>query len=299
MSGMWQPEPGWQQLAAGSGLSTAGVWLAGDQVVKRLTAPLPGDPGELSDPTHFAYWRRPVDVASSGAVEATPGLRGSPVHRVEEDAEGVTLWFPHVDELPPGGLFVARSLGRFAGAGLATYPWLARNQLADRIRRVEHGGGWPTLARTTVADVADRLWNRRGHFLAALAELPQVPQHGDPTPPNLIAHDVEAVIAVDWATLGTGPVGADLGYFSLSAREEFEPLLEAYVAALPAGLATREQAQLGARVSAVYTVMSRAEWALARAADGPGALVGKFRHPSVAPYLRSLQRQFPQMEALL
>jgi len=296
---MWQPEPGWQRLAAGLGSSTAGVWLAGDRVVKRLIAPLPGDPVELSDPRHFAWWRRPADVALSGAVEATPGLRGAHVLGVDEDAEGITLWFEHLDERPPSGLFAARSIARFAGAELASYPWLARDQLASRIARVERRGGWPTLARTTVADVTDFLWQRRGHYLDAVAALPQVPQHGDPTPGNLFSHDGDVVIAVDWATLGFGPVGADLGYYSLGAREEFEPLLDAYVAELPPGAASREQAELGARVSAVYTVISRAEWALSRATDGPGALLGKFRHPSVAPYLRSLQRQFPQIEALV
>ena len=60
-----------------------------------------------------------------------------------------------------------------------------------------------------------------------------------------------------------------------------------------------EEARLGALVTAVYTVLSRAEWALARVAESPGALAAKYRHPSVAPYLRSLQRQFPQLEALL
>jgi hypothetical protein len=299
MSAMWQPEPGWQQLPAGLGASTAGVWLAGDRIVKRLTAPLPGDPAELSDLGHFAYWRRPVDVALSRAVEATPGLRSTPALAVEEDAEGATLWFAHVDPMPPSGLFVARSMGRFAGSDLPSYPWLARGQLADRIRRVEHRGGWRVLGRTTVADVADLLWTQRARHLADLDALPQVPQHGDPTPPNLLAHDGEHVLAIDWATLGRGPVGADLGYYALSAREEFEPLVDAYVAALPDGLATRAQVELGARVSAVYTVMSRAEWALAQAAEGEGALLGKFRHPSVAPHLRALQRQFPQIEALL
>ena len=53
------------------------------------------------------------------------------------------------------------------------------------------------------------------------------------------------------------------------------------------------------RVSAAYTALSRAEWALARVAGGEGALAGKYRHPAVAPYLRALQRQFPQIEALL
>jgi hypothetical protein len=28
-------------------------------------------------------------------------------------------------------------------------------------------------------------------------------------------------------------------------------------------------------------------------------LAGKYRHPAVAPYLRSLQRQLPQVEGLL
>jgi hypothetical protein len=299
MSRMWQPEPGWQRLPAGLGASTAGVWLAGNRIVKRLTAPLPGDDGELSDPRHFAYWRRPVDVALSGAVEASPGLRGEAALSVEEDSDGATLWFPHIDEATPSGLFIARSMARFTGTDLPAYPWLARRQLADRIRRVEHRGGWRVLARTTVADVADRLWTQRARHLAELDALPQVLQHGDPTPANFIAHDGASVIALDWATLGLGPVGADLGYYALSAREEFEHLVDAYVAALPEGLATREQVELGARVSAVYTVLSRAEWALAQAAEGEGALAAKFRHPSVAPHLRAMQRQFPQIEALL
>ena len=296
---MWQPEPGWQPLGSGSSSSTVGVWLAGDRVVKRLAAPLPGDAELYSDPRHVGYWRRAADVALSGVVEGTPGLRAPAALGVEEDGDGITLWLPQVPEAPPTGLFVARSLGVFAGHALPDRPWLAHDQLRDRLRLVERRGGWPTLARTTVADVADHLWHRRGRHLDLLDELPSVAQHGDPTPGNLHAHDERGVIALDWAQLGTGPVGGDLGYWSLSAREEFEPLLDAYVAALPPGLATVEEVGLGARVTAVYTALSRAEWALARAAAGPGALAGKFRHPSVAPYLRSLQRQFPQIEALL
>ena len=296
---MWEPEPGWQRLAGGLGSATGGVWLVGDQVVKRFDAPHRGDPPELSDRTHFAYWRRAVEVAVSGLVEHTPGVRGQPATRVEEDPEGACVWYPHLDSLPPGGPFVARALGRFAGARLPPVGWLARDQLADRLRRVERRGGWPTLARTTAADVADVLWRRRGHYLEALTALPAVPQHGDPTPQNLMSHDADSVIAVDWATLGIGPVGADLGYYCLSAREDFGSLLEEYVAALPPGLAAPEQAGLGARVCAVYTMLSRAEWALARAGEGSGALAGKYRHPSVAPYLHSLQRHAALVEELL
>jgi hypothetical protein len=99
--------------------------------------------------------------------------------------------------------------------------------------------------------------------------------------------------------LGHGPVGADLGYYLLSAREEFEPLVDSYLMGLPVDLASRDEVELGARVTAVYTVLTRADWALARVAGGEGALAAKYRHPSVAPYVRALQRQFPQIEALL
>ena len=51
--------------------------------------------------------------------------------------------------------------GRFAGSDLPRPRFLARQQLRDRMARVERRGGWPTLARTTVADVADHLWERR------------------------------------------------------------------------------------------------------------------------------------------
>jgi hypothetical protein len=300
---MWQPEPGWHPLPGGTGTSTVGVWrtVLGDQpvVVKRLAAPGEGDPAELSDPRHSAYWRRAADVVTAGLVDTTPGLRSPARTAVEEDPEGITLIQEWVEDAANSGLFAARALGRFAGADLGQEAWLATGQLRDRLNRIDRRGGWRTLGRTTVADVGDHQWRRRGAFLQAVEALPQVPQHGDPLPANLPGRVGDDVVAVDWGTLGHGPVGADLGYYVLSAREEFEPLLDAYLLGLPDGLATPDEAALGARVTAVYTALNRAEWALARVAGGEGALAGKYRHPAVAPHLRALQRQFPQIEALL
>ncbi len=300
---MWQPEPGWHQLPGGSGASTVGVWrtVLGDQpvVVKRLAAPPQDDEAELSSPRHFAYWRRPADVVTSGTVLETPGMRSPHLGAVEEDPDGITLIQEWVEDASCSGLFAAHAMGRFAGAHLAAAPWLARNQLRDRLSRVERHGGWRTLSRTTVADLADHLWQRRGEFLAAADALVQVPQHGDPTPANLLGRDGDEVVAVDWGTLGTGPVGSDVGYYALAAREELEPLLDAYLIGLPDGLATRDEVTLGARITAVFTVLNRAEWALARVAGGEGALAGKYRHPSVAPHLRALQRQFTHIESLV
>ncbi len=191
------------------------------------------------------------------------------------------------------------ALARFTGSLTARPKFLARHQLRDRLARVERRGGWPTLARTSVADVADHLWQRRTTFVDRVEALPQVAQHGDATHANLLGRDGDRVVAVDWATLGVGHVGGDLGHFSLVAREEFEPLLETYLHSLPSGVADAEDVALGARVTAVFTALTRAEWALERVAGGEGALVSKFRHPAVAPHLRALQRQFPQLEALL
>jgi len=268
-------------------------------VVKRLAAPVEGEPPELLDPRHFAYWRRAADVASYGLVEATPGLRGPAYTRVEEDAEGITVTSEWVEDAASSGLFVAHAMGRFAAADLGHVRWLARHQLRDRLARVEARGGWGTLARTSAGAVAAELWTRRERLLDRLDALPQVAQHGDPTPANLPGRDGDDVVALDWGSLGLGPVGGDLGYYLLSAREELEPLLDAYLLGLPDGLATRAEAELGARVTAVYTVLTRADWALSRVDNGDGALTAKYRHPAVAPHLRALQRQVTSIGALL
>lgn len=299
---MWQPEPDWHPLPGGSGTSTVGVWrtaLGGRPVVvKRLGAPQPGDPGALSEPGHVGYWRREADVLATGLTASTSGLR-SVTASVEEDAEGITIVRDWVEDAASSGLFLAISLGRFAGTELARPRFLAQQQLRDRLARVERRGGWPTLARTAVADVADHLWSRRSRLLDLLDGLPQIPQHGDPTLANLLGREGEDALAIDWGTLGIGPVGGDLGYLALSSREEFEPLLDAYQMGLPDGVAGADDVRLGAQVVGALTALSRAEWALARVAGGEGALSGKYRHPAVAPHLRALQRQYPQIEALL
>jgi hypothetical protein len=299
---MWEPEPEWHPLPGGTGTSTVGVWRAavGEQpvVIKRLARPEPHDPGELSDPEHYAYWRREADVLDTGIVAATDGMHCVPA-AVEEDPEGITLTREWVEDAATSGLFVARGLAQFAGS-LAVRPrFLARHQLRDRLARVERRGGWPTLARTSVADVAHHLWVRRTTMLERAAALPQVAQHGDATHVNLLGRDGDRVVAVDWATLGVDHVGSDLGLLALGAREDMEPLLETYLLGLPEGLATAEEVALGARITAVYTALTRAEWALERVAGGEGALAAKYRHPAVAPHLRTLQRQFPQIEALV
>ena len=299
---MWQPEPGWQRLPGGTSPSAYGVWLAieggREAIVKRLLAPVDGDLPELSDWRSGAWWEREPQVALHGLVSATSGLRGPETLRVEQDDDGTTLTQLRVLETDNPGLFVARALGRFARTPQPDQPWLARGQLRERLVRIERRGGWHTLARTTLADVADHLWRHREQHLTTLDNAPQVLQHGDPTPANLRGRDGEDVIAIDWSSLGTGAVGHDLGLWALATREDFDPLLDAYVEGL-ADPSLADVAAAGARIAAVYTVLSRLDWALHRVADGEGALAGKYSHPSVAPYVHSMQRQAAQIEALL
>ncbi|ROR90654.1 phosphotransferase family protein [Nocardioides aurantiacus] len=305
---MWEPDPSWEVLPGAAGPASAGVWRARSGgrswVVKRLRPPSYDEPGGhlALDPVHPGYWRREADAALTGFGDG-PGLVRAGDGPVEEDGEGVTLWSPEAVGEPPTGLHVARALGSFAAAAYDTPPWAAREQLRRRLELVEARGGWRTLARTTLADVTSLLWERRGHWLARLDEGPQGRVHGDAVPSNFLTTGRGgAVVAVDWQCLGVGPVGADLGYWSLSSREEFGVLLEAFLAGVVAAAGREvdvEAVARAARVHAAYSVLSRAEWALAQAAKGEGALAGKFRHPAVAPYLRAIERQFPQLEALL
>ncbi|MGN0063865.1 MAG: phosphotransferase [Nocardioides sp.] len=299
---MWQPEPGWERLP-GAGPSTWGVWRTHEGgepvVVKRLVAPDPYDPAAALAIHDVNHWRRAAEVALSGVVATSPGVRGARLVRADEDEGGITLVHAWVAPHPPTGLWLADRLGAFAGTELGGHAWLARDQLRTRLGLVERRGGWTLLARTPIADVSHHLWERRASWLDACDGLPQVAQHGDPSIPNAPGRDGDVALAVDWAHLGTGPVGADLGYLSLSTREEFDPMLDAYVAALPAGCAERDQVLLGAAVTAVYTALTRVDWALRRVADGEGALAGKFRHPAVAPYIRAMQRQVRLLELLI
>ena len=303
---MWEPDPSWRQLPGAGGPATAGIWLAEVDgrrwVVKRLSTP-EHPAGVLADPAHAGYWRREAEVARDPAVVDGPGLVPPEFGPVEEDEGGITVWSLEQEGEPPPGLFVARALGRFSGAAHSAPSWASRRLLADRLAMADARGGWPTLARTTLADVADNLWRRREHWLARCAEAPEGRLHGDAVPANFLTARADDVVAVDWQCYGIGPVGADVGYYSLSSREEFEVLVGTFLdGALLEGRATtadRDAITLAARVTSVYTVLTRAEWALAQAARGEGALAGKFRHPAVAPYLRAVQRQFPQIEWLV
>ncbi|WP_460820041.1 phosphotransferase [Nocardioides korecus] len=298
---MWEPGPGWRRLPGAGGPATQGLWLVerpdASWVVKRLARP-DGSVEALESRTHAGWWRREVEVAQAPEVVGGPGLVPTGFGDVEEDDEGVTLWSRQVVGTPPPGLFVARALGRFAAAAVPVPSWGARSHLADRLAMAQCRGGWPTLARTPLGDLSERLWRRREHWLEVCRQAPQGRVHGDAVPGQFLAARGDDVVTVDWQCFGSGPLGSDLGYFALSSREGFEVLLQAYAG----GAGVEVEEVVGpARVHAVYSILSRAEWALRAAATGAteGSSAALLEHPAVTAYVRALRRQLPQAEALL
>ena len=153
---MWEPDPSWRRLPGAAGPSTVGIWLAEVDgrrwVVKRLAAP-EHPAGALADPAYAGYWRREAEVARDPAVVDGPGLVPPEFGPVEEDEDGITVWSLEQEGEPPPGLFVARALGRFAGAAHSA-PSVGVPPAA--VRPAGDGGGAQRLADARSYDAGRR-----------------------------------------------------------------------------------------------------------------------------------------------
>jgi phosphotransferase family enzyme len=262
----WQPEDDWIALTAGTGVSNGGVWLTpGGVVVKRL---LPG----VEQVDHYAYWRRQAEVAGSGVVERTVGLRAPRCVKVESDPGGVTVWSAAVPSVQVEPVELAGALGRFALNEIEPAEWFARRILRDRLAKDETGPGWAPLADderlpTGLRQDCAVLWERRYELLDELDRLPQQLIHGDAHPVNLLGRDDDDVVAVDWEQFGVGPSGFDLGYLLASTEEAIDVLLDAYQHESQSGWA-RDAVRRGAVLTAAITVVARAAWSLRQEEPG-------------------------------
>ena len=211
----WAPDPSWVPLPGAHGPNTVGIWRHHDRLFKRL------HPGEREwPPSHVGYWRREADLAKNAWMVDGPGLVPVDFHSVHEDAEGVTIESQLVSGEPPTNLMVARALGRFARSpeqvpnALQT-PWCTRSLLETRLSIVEGRGGWLAMERTSIADICRNLWSTRFELLEGVSRGPHGRMHGDATPRNFLTKKGEDVVAIDWQCFGVGPIGIDLGYWSL------------------------------------------------------------------------------------
>lgn len=294
---MWHPEPDWIPVSGGRGPSTLGVWrVDNDWVVKRITVPGPDDPPILSRSSSPSYWRREAEFAMAGL--SLRGVCAPDVHRLDEDDHGYTLWTSAHARSLVDSTRVAQALAEFSTTEVEPAPWHAVGHLREKVEQAEAHDGWPTLARTTVADLADAFWSRRRGFLDRLDALPKVPAHGDLVQANVLTLHDGRVVVIDWGSFGWSAPGEDLGLYALSAGCDLDRMVWHYTET-GSDLPSYDDVLWAARVVIAFTVFGRAEWVLARVAPAEGALANKYRHPSVAPYLRALQNQIPTIEAVL
>ncbi|MGW7679792.1 phosphotransferase family protein [Kribbella sp. NPDC054772] len=258
----WEPERDWTLLAAGTEITHGGVWRTPDrQVVKRL---IPGD----ERPSRYAYWRRQADLASSGLLELTTGLRAPRFLKAESDPDGITLWFEAVAPSPVTPVEAAAALGRFGINHVEPASWFSRQILRDRLADDAVHGGWAACATADeltpdVRRSCGLLWTRREEVLAELDRLPQQLVHGDAHPLNLLRREGDDVIAADWDQFGIGPLGFDLGYLLQSSRSPADELVAAYQAGSSSAWPAT-QVRRGAVLTAAITLVARAAWALAQ-----------------------------------
>lgn len=224
-------------------------------VLKIACCPEFGRAGASSHHAHWNYWKREVLAYQSGLlVSLPPGLTAPRCYGITEPAADVAwLWLEEITDTVGGHWplsryrLAARHLGRFNGAYLAgrpppSFPWLSQGWLhswvADRVpecKILEQPDLWehplvrPAFPRS-VADRVLRLCAERERLLDALDQLPQTLCHWDAWRPNLFARTTvggeEETVAVDWAFVGSGPIGTEVGQLVAMAlvRGEMPPV---------------------------------------------------------------------------
>jgi hypothetical protein len=203
-------------------------------VRKELRAPQrPADgPWPAStDPRHWNYWRREADAYQFAALRESLWQAGldMPHADVVEHETGVTLWLEDVTGTP-GPAFtladheaLAAALGRWQASGPLTTPWSSRGFLRDysgsrgaAVHLVDDDTAWcQSLIRETwpsgLRDGWRRLLAHRDDLLAAMEGLPRTRSHLDVWVSNEIRRPGGQVVLLDWAFVGDGAVGEDLG----------------------------------------------------------------------------------------
>lgn len=169
-------------------------------------------------PEHWTYWRREALAYQSGLLPrpGTVDLLG-----VDEDGDTIRLTLAEapaddhtwtLDDFAAAAAF----LGEWQSASPVPdgVPWLAGDQLAQRIARTDAAGG------ITVPPPLDAVWARRWELIDSIRGFPAVLTHGDFSRGNLTRAADGSFTVIDWATLGRSAAGFDLAHLVLSAWSE-------------------------------------------------------------------------------
>lgn len=222
-------------------------------------------------PDHWAHWRREPLAYASGLLPDGPHLFSPRCFGTGEDV----VHLEDVTGPAPSPVEAAAALARWqtpTHVAPPVRPWLADHPLAQRLAVTDldlaaaPDGSAPDARAGAVLRAA---WTRRRALLARLDDVPRVLTHGDLGLGNLVRAD-RGIVAIDWATTGTAPVGADLALLvlSLDRPADAAAAVAAYLAATDPRLAP-ERVLLGYRVTALLTGISRMHWMLARGEAPP------------------------------
>lgn len=220
---------------------TRGVWRVtsgnGSAVLKVLS-PGTADASWAGsrNPEAARYWKREALFYEAGLFKeyADAGFRTpSLLARFERSNGDIALWLEDIDGIPATTWEIerfasaSRLLGRAQGAFLVdgTIPqngWLSRNFLQDYLDSwevdwslLESDAAWtaPLIADLFPARLRDdllRLHRERATFVSWLQRLPRTLCHLDLWPSNMFA-TADATVLIDWAFVGDGAVGEDIG----------------------------------------------------------------------------------------
>jgi hypothetical protein len=193
--------------------------------------------GGSAEPSAWNYYKREADAYQSSMVDSlTDGLVTPRCFDIIEHPDGICwMWLEELTEeigpqwpLEHYGI-VARHLGHFNGIYLTSqplpdWPWLSSSWLRQYVELsapamealpdvVESRWGRRWLPEKD-RDRYFHLWAERERYLTALDRLPQTLCHFDIFPRNLFARKTangnDQTVAIDWAFVGRGPIGADL-----------------------------------------------------------------------------------------
>jgi hypothetical protein len=184
--------------------------------------------------------------ASDLLADLAPAVAVPRAHGLEQAVDGrLTLWLEDLGaERPPWSpadiRSTARHLGRLAGRWIGRVPrhawlftgWIERHSqpqaIAPALARlrtlrlrtaVEARVGW-------TIDRAIELIEQQPSYRSVLERMPQTLCHHDAVAANLFRrrrHGVDETVLIDWESVGTGPIGADLAslLFSSPRRGDF------------------------------------------------------------------------------
>ena len=253
-----------EELSGGTGAATGGVCrLRGEietgdgcrrtfRVIAKTVRPLTEGrhAAHAADPQHWAYWRREPLAYGSGVLPSGPGLRAPRCYGVA----GSTVFMEDVPACTEDPHVAAARLGQWhASSGIPDLPWLTADQLGQRL--AVSVLDWSAVRPDRRAAL---LWDARAELVGRLSALPRVLSHGDFGSGNLRRHAGDTVV-LDWATLGSAPVGADLAYLALDTLTD---LTSDYLSGL-GGRHPAADALFGYRATLALVGSSRIHWMLA------------------------------------